>query len=124
MDRRWISLAAVLIALGVALGAFGAHALESRLEPDALDTYMTANRYHVWHALGMLVLAFFAGRQLVGVLWLLLAGLVLFSGSLYALAMTGVGWLGAITPLGGVSWIIAWLWLAFAARRLVAQETE
>lgn len=107
---RWIAVGCVVMGLGVALGAFGAHALRDMVEPASLQTWETANRYHIYHGLGMILLAVAkAGR------WpmiLMLAGLVLFSGSLYALALTGIGFLGAITPLGGAAWITAWIWSA------------
>lgn len=116
----------VAMALAVAFGAFGAHALKAVLTPEMLAIWETGNRYHVYHALGLFavdlvrLLAIQAGRPLPGAAtvagWLFLVGLVLFSGSLYTLAYTGIRWLGAITPLGGVSWIVGWLCLAYACR--------
>jgi uncharacterized membrane protein YgdD (TMEM256/DUF423 family) len=116
----------VAMALAVALGAFGAHALKATLSPEMLAVWETGNRYHVYHALGLFAVELvriwllLAGKTAPGALtvagWLFLAGLVLFSGSLYTLAYTGIRWLGAITPLGGTSWIIGWLCLAYAIR--------
>ena len=114
----WSGLGALLLALAVIFGAFGAHALRGRLDAHALGVYERAVFYHFVHALGLLVvpLVVRAGwvSETVGA-WtcaFLLAGILLFSGSLYALAMTGVRGLGAITPLGGVSFILAWLLIA------------
>jgi uncharacterized membrane protein YgdD (TMEM256/DUF423 family) len=116
------------MALAVVLGAFGAHALKAVLTPEMLTIWETGNRYHVYHALGLFVVAFVglwaqatgktppAPLSIAG--WLFVAGLFLFSGSLYTLAYTGIRWLGAITPLGGVSWIAGWLALAWASRSL------
>jgi uncharacterized membrane protein YgdD (TMEM256/DUF423 family) len=107
--------------LAVMLGAFGAHGLEARLAPRAMAVYETAFLYHALHALGMLALAALAqtgalpGPALRRAAGLLLAGIVLFSGSLYLLAITGVGWLGAVTPLGGLAFIGAWGLLVYAA---------
>jgi uncharacterized membrane protein YgdD (TMEM256/DUF423 family) len=115
----WGVTAAFLMALGVALGAFGAHALKDRLDAYSLDVYQKAVFYHFVHALGMLIVSalFRAGALSESscnvVSTLLLAGIVLFSGSLYLLAFTGTRALGAITPFGGVAFIAAWLLLAY-----------
>ena len=107
--------------LAVAAGAFGAHALRARLPTDLLGIFETAARYQMYHALGLIVVAWAVARwpgplpQWAG--WLFVAGTVLFSGSLYALALSGVRWLGAITPLGGVAFLAGWACLALAARR-------
>jgi uncharacterized membrane protein YgdD (TMEM256/DUF423 family) len=120
--RMFVALGAALAALAVILGAFGAHALKTRLPPDLLEVYHTAVQYHFWHALGVLAVGL-AMQQLpdAGWLraagWLLTAGVVLFCGSLYLLALTGARWLGAVTPLGGVAFILGWLALAVAALR-------
>ena len=108
---------AVLCAVGVALGAFGSHGLERVVtEQRLLDVWETGVRYHQMHGLGtLLVAAAPAGR--LGMVWLFLLGVVLFSGSLYALALTGLGWLGAITPLGGLCFLGGWTWLAVASWR-------
>jgi uncharacterized membrane protein YgdD (TMEM256/DUF423 family) len=118
MNARFCLLAAALaLAAAVALGAFGAHALKGLLAAEMLATYHTAVEYHFWHALGLLGVGVLMSRSpddsaLRWVAWLLIAGLLLFSGSLYLLALTGASWLGAVTPFGGVAFIAAWLWLA------------
>jgi len=106
----------------VAFGAFGAHALKAKIAPDMMAVYQTAVQYHFWHALGLLgVGVLIALRPDSGVLgvagWLLVAGMLLFSGSLYALALTGVRGFGAITPVGGVAFLGGWACLAWAAWR-------
>lgn len=116
--KPWLITALVLLAFGVALGAFGAHGLKSRVSPDMLDTFHTAVRYHLLHSLGILLLIAI-GMQLsfiplAGPMWLLLIGIMLFSGSLYLMTFTGWRWLGMITPLGGVSFIAGWLWATVA----------
>lgn len=121
MDRAFFITGAVLAALGVAAGAFGAHALRGRLTPDLLNVFETGVRYQLIHALGLLAVAWattrWPGRATNMAGWLLLAGIVLFSGSLYALSMSGVRALGAITPLGGVAFIAGWIALAWAVWR-------
>ena len=118
MDRTFFIIGALLAALGVGAGAFGAHALRTRLTPELLTVFETGVRYHLIHALGLLAVAWAATRwpgqatQAAG--WLFLAGIVLFSGSLYGLSLSGVRALGAITPLGGVAFIAGWLTLAWA----------
>ncbi len=115
----WSAIAGLLLALAVGLGAFGAHGLRSRLTPEMLDIYRTAVEYHFLHALGMLIVSVLpktGALPNVGaetVCWLLAVGIVLFSGSLYLLAVTGTSALGAITPVGGLALIVAWLWLAW-----------
>jgi len=122
--RFFLIAGALSAAVAVMLGAFGAHALRGRLPADLLAIYQTASQYHVYHALGLLVVGLLAvhvptSSPLRWSGWLMLLGTVLFSGSLYLLAITGQRWLGAITPLGGTAWIAAWLLLAWAARGLV-----
>jgi uncharacterized membrane protein YgdD (TMEM256/DUF423 family) len=120
MDRLFFSLGAGSALLSVAAGAFGAHALRSRLSPEYLAVFETAARYQMYHALGLLAVAWDLSRWPGGTAqwagWLFVVGTVLFSGSLYALALTGERWLGAITPLGGVAFLVGWLCLAFSAR--------
>lgn len=119
MARTCVMLGAVLALLGVAAGAFGAHTLKSALSPDLLAVYDTAVRYHLYHALALLVLGCVGHRyrpdrvRTAGALFVL--GILLFSGSLYALALSGVRWLGAITPLGGLAFLGGWALLAWAA---------
>ena len=118
--RIALLLAAVLLFAAVALGAFGAHALKSKLAPDVMAVYQTAVQYHFWHALGLLAVGILflhkpESGALVAAAWLLVAGIVLFSGSLYVLALTGARGLGAVTPIGGAAFLAAWAALAWAA---------
>jgi len=118
--KLFIALGALAAALGVALGAFGAHALKARLSADMLAVWQTAVQYHLWHALGLVAIGLLAQHLPASVPvriggWLMLAGIVLFSGSLYALALSGTRWLGAVTPFGGACFIVAWLAVAYAA---------
>lgn len=110
----WWQVAGIAGALGVALGAFGAHGLEGRIDdPHLIEVWHTGARYHLIHALALLgVAAHPAQPAWAG--WLFVAGIALFSGSLYLMTLTGVRWLGAITPLGGLCFIAAWLVLAFS----------
>lgn len=107
--------------VGVAAGAFGAHGLEGRVSPDLISTFETGVRYQAWHALALVALAPAAARwpdPLWGVAGLLFtAGILIFSGSLYVLTLTGIRWLGAITPLGGLSFLAGWACLVAAAWR-------
>jgi len=119
--------AAVNAFLAVAAGAFGAHGLRGlpamRAEPERLVTFETAARYHMYHALGLFAVAWVISRGGAAArpaAWLMLAGIVLFSGSLYALAMTGVRALGAVTPIGGLCFLAAWALLAYSALRMSA----
>lgn len=120
MNRTFWILGCLFGFLAVAAGAFGAHALRERLGPDLLAVWETGARYQMYHALALLAVAMAAGRwpgggwTLAG--WLFTAGVVVFSGSLYVLAFTGVRWLGAITPLGGLCFLGGWIALALAAR--------
>ncbi len=111
------AIAALLLALAVALGAFGAHGLKTRLDAYAMGIWEKAVFYHFIHALGMLIAAGLDRAGTTTVCWLLLAGIVLFSGSLYALALSGVSMLGAVTPLGGLAFIAAWILLAIRLSR-------
>lgn len=102
--------------MAVALGAFGAHALKTRLELHGMaDVWNKAVLYHFVHAIALLVFALY-GTISRGACWLLVAGILLFSGSLYLMALTNVRWLGAITPLGGVCFLAGWAWLIIAPR--------
>jgi uncharacterized membrane protein YgdD (TMEM256/DUF423 family) len=120
---KWIATGAWGLALAVGIGAFGAHGLRGRLDAYSMDIYERAVLYHFIHVLGILIVAVATGAGLlnrssgVWVCRLLTAGVVLFSGSLYALALTGNRMLGAITPFGGVSFIAAWITLAVCASR-------
>jgi uncharacterized membrane protein YgdD (TMEM256/DUF423 family) len=122
MEKLFFILAAILGGLGVALGAFGAHTLESRISRDLLETFEIGVRYHFYHALALIAVVVAIGRWpgsnlpvIAG--WFFIAGILIFSGSLYILALTGIRWLGAITPIGGVALIAGWVCLALAAGR-------
>lgn len=114
--RRWGAVGALLAGLGVALGAFGAHALDGVVTEARLDTFETAVRYQLVHGLGLLAAAALGGRALRAAPWLL-AGSFVFSGSLYALVATDASWLGAVAPLGGALMIAGWLVLAWVLWR-------
>jgi uncharacterized membrane protein YgdD (TMEM256/DUF423 family) len=119
MDRTFLLIGALAGFTGVTLGAFGAHALRGRLSPEMLVVFETGVRYQMYHALVIiatgLILARMSGWLIVAAGWLFTAGIVLFSGSLYLLAFTGVTMLGAITPIGGVAFLLGWACLALAA---------
>ena len=119
--RLWIVLGAANAFLSVAAGAFGAHGLKARLAPDLLAIFETGARYHMYHALGLIAIGLVAQARpsplLSGAGWAMLAGILLFSGSLYALALTGVRALGAITPIGGLGFLAGWALLAVAVWR-------
>ena len=110
---NWSAIGAALLALAVVSGAFGAHALKDRLDAYSIGIWEKAVFYHFIHAIGILVTPLLAPKSVSTVAMLLFAGILLFSGSLYALALTGVRTLGAVTPLGGLAFIAAWVWLAF-----------
>lgn len=120
--KLFLIIGAINAALAVGLGAFGAHGLESRLSERMLDTFKTGVQYHMYHALGLIGIALAADKlQSTGLIqwagWFMFAGIVLFSGSLYVLSLSGIKILGAITPLGGVAFITAWILLIVAAFR-------
>lgn len=118
-SRAMIVIGAALMALAVGFGAFGAHIVEEMLTPDRFDVYQTAVQYHFYHALGLLLTGILArlfgtSRWFQVSAWLTLSGILIFSGSLYLLTLTDTGWLGAVTPLGGVAFILGWVCLATA----------
>jgi uncharacterized membrane protein YgdD (TMEM256/DUF423 family) len=120
--RLAVGLAAVFLFAAVGLGAFGAHALRAKLAPDLMAVYQTAVQYHFWHALGLLAVGILLLQKpdsgaLAAAAWLLVAGLVVFCGSLYLLAATGARGLGAVAPVGGAAFLAAWAALAWAAWR-------
>lgn len=121
MDRLFFGLGALSALVSVAAGAFGAHALRARLTPEHLAVFETGARYQMYHALGLVAVAWavtrWPGTLPVWAGWLFVAGTVLFSGSLYILALTGIRWWGAITPLGGVAFLAGWLCLVLSVRR-------
>ena len=120
-DRLFVVLGAVSGFIAVGAGAFGAHGLRARLAPDLLAVFETAARYQMYHALALVATAWVVHRW-PGALaewagWLFLAGSVVFSGTLYGLALSGLRWLGAVTPLGGLCFLAGWICLAIAAAR-------
>ncbi|HUK32304.1 MAG TPA: DUF423 domain-containing protein [Vicinamibacterales bacterium] len=119
MDRTFVLAGAVAGLIAVGFGAFGAHGLRGRLSPDMLTVFETGVRYHMYHALALLLTAALVprmpGKAIVAAGWLFVGGIVLFSGSLYLLAITGITVLGAITPIGGLAFLAGWAALAIAA---------
>lgn len=118
---NWFTTGAILSGLGVALGAFGAHGLKERVTADLLGVFETGVRYHMYHALALLAVGWAVSRNPLPILnvagYLFVAGIVLFSGSLYLMTLTGARWLGAITPLGGLAFLVGWTLLAWGASR-------
>lgn len=110
---------ALLAALGVGLGAFGAHGLQSFLGARELQWWQTAVQYQMWHAIGLLAIGAAGRRDFFGPAVMIAAGTVVFSGSLFVMALTGMRFLGMVTPFGGGLMILGWLWLAWRARRVV-----
>lgn len=121
MNRNFLWLGAAFAFLAVAAGAFAAHGLRGRLPAERMEIFETAARYQMYHALGLLLLAWAGDRWPAGLWalagWLFVAGIALFSGSLYLLALTGIRWLGAITPIGGLAFLGGWLIAALAGWR-------
>jgi uncharacterized membrane protein YgdD (TMEM256/DUF423 family) len=119
--KPWFAMGALLAAIGVALGAFGSHGLKTRVAADLLAVFETGVRYQLYHALGLLAVGLAATRWTSAWLdtsgWLFLFGIVVFCGSLYLMVLTGARWLGAVTPLGGLAFILGWVALAVAALR-------
>ncbi len=118
MTHPFIFWGAANAALAVAMGAFGAHGLKAALAPDLLAVYQTGAQYHIFHALGLLLVGVIANHRPGALVtwsgWLIFAGILLFSGSLYVLAVSGDRWLGIITPFGGTAFIAGWVLLALA----------
>ena len=118
MSRTFLLLGAIAGFTGVTLGAFGAHALRARVSPEMLAVFETGVRYQMYHALALVATAALMnqidGRLMVAAGWSFVAGIVLFSGSLYVLALTSITVLGAITPLGGLAFLLGWACLAIA----------
>ena len=126
-DRAtYLKVAAACGGLAVAAGAFGAHGLEARLSDSSMDVYQTAVTYHFYHALALLAVTVSGPARLWTSPWpgracaAWVFGVIVFSGSLYALALTEMGWLGAITPIGGVAFIVGWVFLAFVGRNALS----
>lgn len=122
MAKLWLILGAINAFMAVAAGAFGAHGLRSRLDPRMLEVFETGARYQMYHALALLAVGWLASRTNSSVAaaagWCFLGGIVLFSGSLYALTTSGVTRLGIITPFGGTLFLVGWVLFAVAAARL------
>lgn len=123
MERLFLGLGAAFAGTAVALGAFGAHALRATLSEQDLATFETGARYQMYHALALIAVAWAVGRwpgmtSITAAGWSFVVGIVVFSGSLYVLVLTGQRWLGAVTPLGGLAFLVGWillLWSAFRA---------
>ena len=119
--KLFLSMGAILAGLSVAFGAFASHALKTRLDDRALSIFETGARYQMYHALALILVSLLLSRAELGQSWLtasgtaFIAGVMLFSGSLYALSLSGVKWLGAVAPLGGAAFLIGWTCLAIAA---------
>ena len=123
MDRTFLLIGALAGFLGVGVGAFGAHGLRSRVSPEMLAVFETGARYQMYHALALLIVAAVIGRfgdsrLLVVAGWSFVAGILLFSGSLYALSLTSISTLGAVTPIGGVAFLAGWACLALFAANI------
>jgi uncharacterized membrane protein YgdD (TMEM256/DUF423 family) len=121
MVKTFVLLGSTCAFLAVALGAFAAHALKERLSPDLFNVFEVGVRYHLYHALALFVVAWlayqFPGANPAAAGWLFLAGIILFSGSLYAMSLTGARWLGMITPIGGLCFLGGWGWIAWGVWR-------
>ena len=120
MQKLFLIIGSIAMAFAVGLGAFGAHGLKEILTDEMLDIFETGVKYHFYHAIGLLVIALVAqlipnSSLLQWSGWLMLAGIIIFSGSLYVLSISGIRWMGAITPIGGLCFILAWLLLALAS---------
>ncbi|MCF7804150.1 MAG: DUF423 domain-containing protein [Candidatus Marinimicrobia bacterium] len=124
--RAMVTIGAISAALAVIAGAFGAHTLRDILPPDRMSVFNTAVEYHFYHSLGLFAVAWTYTRwrsrysKISG--WSMFTGIILFSGSLYLLAFTGISWLGAITPFGGVAFIVGWIALAMAPKKRGRRE--
>ena len=121
MVKYFLVIGSLSAFIAVALGAFGAHALKGKLDPDLFNVFEVGVRYQMYHALALIALGWlidrYPGAPLAPAGWLFVAGSVLFSGSLYALALSGTRWLGAITPFGGFCFLAGWLWIGWCLWR-------
>ena len=119
MDRFFFIAGSISAFLGVALGAFAAHGLRIKLSAEMFNIFEVGVRYHMYHALALLAVAWassrWPGTSITAAGWLFLVGTIIFSGSLYLLSVTGLRWLGAITPIGGLAFLIGWILLAWGA---------
>lgn len=121
MIRLFLVFGSCSALLAVALGAFGAHLLKEKLSPELLTIFEVGVRYQMYHAFGLIAVAWalaqFPGANIVVPGWLFIAGTIVFSGSLYALSVTGARWLGAVTPIGGLCFLAGWAWFAWGVWR-------
>lgn len=121
MERHFLGIGALSACISVAAGAFGAHALSGVVTPERLLVWETAARYQMYHALALMIVAYLAAQKAAGLVrlsgWLFVAGSAIFSGSLYALVLSGITILGAITPIGGTAMVAGWLVLAWSVWR-------
>jgi uncharacterized membrane protein YgdD (TMEM256/DUF423 family) len=121
MERFFFISGAIAAFIGVALGAFGAHSLRTKLTPDMLNIFEVGVRYQMYHALGLIAVAWATTRwpeaNLNAAGWAFIVGIVIFSGSLYLLTLTDTRWLGAITPIGGIAFLIGWAILVWSVAR-------
>ncbi|PAU94522.1 hypothetical protein CK503_06925 [Aliifodinibius salipaludis] len=120
MQKLFLIIGSIAMTLAVGLGAFGAHGLKEILTDEMLDIFETGVKYHFYHAIGLLAVGLVAQLMPNSSLlqwsgWLMLAGIIIFSGSLYILSISGIRWMGAITPIGGLCFIVAWVLLAIAS---------
>lgn len=120
MQKLFLIIGSIAMTLAVGLGAFGAHGLKEMLTDEMLDIFETGVKYHFYHAIGLLAVGLVAQLMPNSSLlqwsgWLMLAGIIIFSGSLYILSISGIRWMGAITPIGGLCFIVAWILLAIAS---------
>ncbi len=122
--KTFIMLGAINMVVAIILGAFGSHGLKQIISPDMVQVFQTGVQYHIYHALGLLLVAVLmipyphsGGLRTGG--WILMAGIILFSGSLYLLALTGMSVFGPVTPVGGVCFIVGWIWIFWAALKEV-----
>ncbi|MDQ0297680.1 uncharacterized membrane protein YgdD (TMEM256/DUF423 family) [Salibacterium salarium] len=123
MWKVFVILGAINAAVAVGFGAFGAHGLEGKLSDRLMEVYQTGVQYHIMHALGLLAIGLVAAyvggsASLSWAGWLLFTGIIVFSGSLYTMAFTGISWLGAITPIGGTAFIAGWIMLVIAVLKV------
>jgi uncharacterized membrane protein YgdD (TMEM256/DUF423 family) len=126
--RIFLILGAISACTGVGMGAFGAHGLKTLLSTEMLAVYKTGVTYQMWHALGLMLIAILAKKYrdnlLIWAAWIMFSGIVLFSGSLYLLTIMSARWLGMITPLGGLAFMIAWMLVAIFAWQRNVDEVE
>ena len=122
MTKLFLILGSINAAAAVSMGAFGAHSLKAKIPEDMLSVFQTAVQYHFYHALGLLIVGLLSmylkpDRYIVIAGWMMFIGIVLFSGSLYVLSISGIRWLGIITPFGGIAFILSWIFVAVAIWR-------